>query len=378
MNFTFLKISVHIHPSFWILILLYSGIIESISITAFFYVFIIFLSLIIHEYGHGLTALFFGASPSIELHAFGGATYCNKTLSSKEEFLVTFAGPLFEALLIIIPYLLLKFHMFHHHYVNYFLYLTYKLNLFWCLVNLIPIYPLDGGKLCRYLLSSKFGSKGEKVSVIISIICGVLGSSYFLLNKFYIFGALFLLYGLQNLQMLKQIKIFSPNYFSLYNESLQAIEKNELSKAKNILNKILKYNSEDNIRISAIESLATIYYKENERKKAYNLLLKTDPAKLKKGKCLLCKLAYEEANFTLVEKFSYDIYQIDPSQEIALLNSKTFAILKNPELSAGWLKTASLFENTNMESLKQILNDKIYYPVKENKKFKETLNNIFS
>jgi len=384
MNFTFLKIPVHIHPSFWILVVLFSGIVDSITIVSFFYVFIIFISLIVHEYGHSLMALYFGTSPRIELHAFGGTTYLNntssKTLSKKQDFLITLAGPLFESLLIILPYFCLKFHIFHNYYINYFLYLNFKINLFWCLANLAPIYPLDGGHLSKYLLSFKFGAKGEKASIIISIICSAIGSSYFLVNKYYTFGFILILYGLQNLQMLKQFKIFSnkSNNFSLYNESLQAMEKNELSKAKNILNKILKSKSDETIKISAVESLAKIYHKENENKKAYNLLLKTDHAKLKKGKCLLCKLAYEEKNFTLIEKYSHDIYKIAPSQEIAILNSKTFANLQNPELSAGWLKTASLFDNTNVKSLKQILEDKIYDQMKENKKFKEIISGIFS
>lgn len=380
MNFTFLKIPLYIHPSFWILVLLFSGIIESQSIASFFYIFIIFISLIVHEYGHGLTALYFGASPKIELHAFGGTTYHNNNLTKKQDFLITLAGPLFESLLIIIPFYFLKFHIFHHYYINYFLYLTYKINLFWCLVNLIPLYPLDGGKLCKYLLSSKWGTNGDKASIIISIICGVLGSSYFLANKYYAFGSIFVMYGLQNLQMLRQFKLFSskPNNFSLYNESLRAIENNEMSKAKNILNKLLKSRSDDSIKICAIESLANIYDKENEKKKAYDLLLNTNHSTLKNGKCLLCKLAYEEKNFPLIEKYSSEIYEINPSLEIAILNSKTFANLKNPELSAGWLKTASLFENTKVDSIKELIKDTIYDNIRENAKFKETVSNMFN
>ncbi len=237
-----------------------------------------------------------------------------------------------------------------------------------------------GGRICKYILSSIFGSKGEKISIIISFICAIVESAYFLINKCYMFGFIILSYGLQNLQMLQQLKAFfyKQNNFSLYNESIKAIENNDLLKAKKILNKILKSKSKDNIQISAIESLANIYNKENEKKKAYNLLLKTDHTKLKQGKCLLCKLAYGEKNFTLIEKYSYDIYKIDPCREIAILNSKTFANLKKPDLSAEWLKTASLFDNTNIKFLKQILEDKIYDNIRENKKFKEIINDICS
>lgn len=380
MNFTFLKIPVYIHPSFWILPVIFSGILNSTSMTSFFYIIIIVISLLVHEYGHGLVALHFGASPRIELHAFGGTAFHNSNLTKKQDFFITLGGPLFESFLIFIPYYFLKFHVFHNYNINYFLYLTLRINLFWSLVNLIPIYPLDGGKLFRYFLSTKFGNRGDKASIIISIFCAVLGAAYFLVNKYFMFGSIFVLYGLQNLQTLKQFNLFSykPNNFSLYNESLRAIENNELAKAKNILNKLLASKSNDNIKISAIESLANIYYKENDKKKAYNLLLKTDHAKLKRGKCLLCKLAYEEKNYSLVEKYSLDIYEIDPTQEIAILNSKVFANLKNAELSGGWLKTASLFEEKNQNFLKKVLEDKIYDQVRENEKFKKNFEHILS
>lgn len=376
MKFTFLKIPVYIHPSFWIFSIVFSRVCNSLSMISFFYIIVVFISLIVHEYGHGLIALHFKASPRIELHAFGGTTYFNGNLSKKQTFFVTLGGPLFESFLIIIPYYFLKFNLFHNYYINCFLILFYRINLFWCLVNLIPIYPLDGGHLLKYLLFNKFGEKGDKISFIISVICAVLASSYFLVNKYFAFGSILLIYGFQNLQMLKQFKTYESNDFSLYKESQKAIENNDLKRAKSILNKLLK--SKDNIKISAIESLADIYYNENAKKKAYNLLSKTNHANLKKGKCLLCKLAYEEKNFSLIEKYSLDIYEIEPTKETAILNSKAFANLNNPELSAGWLKTASLFEDVKDDSLKKILEDKIYDQVKENEKFKKNIENIFS
>jgi hypothetical protein len=126
----------------------------------------------------------------------------------------------------------------------------------------------------------------------------------------------------------------------------------------------------------AIESLAEIFYKEKEEEKAYNLLLKTDHSQLKTGKCLLCKLAYMKKNYALVEKYSQDIYAIDPTEETALLNSRAFASLNNPDLAGGWLKTASLFENMNKESLQTILEDRIYNPVREKEDFKQYLEDI--
>ena len=149
-----------------------------------------------------------------------------------------------------------------------------------------------------------------------------------------------------------------------------------MEKAKAIFKKLLRTKS-NTIRNSAKESLAYVFYKENEKKKSYKMLLKTDHDLLKKGKCLLCKLAYEEKNYALIERYSREIYDIEPSYEIALLNSKAFACLNNPKYAGGWLQTASLFENVQKETLRNILNEKIYESVKEDKTFKQCIQNFY-
>ena len=42
------------------------------------WVFVIFISILVHEFGHALTACYFGQKPRIELVAFGGLTYPGK------------------------------------------------------------------------------------------------------------------------------------------------------------------------------------------------------------------------------------------------------------------------------------------------------------
>ena len=380
MKFSFLKIPVYIQPTFWLLILLCSGALDRISYTPIFIAIIIFISLLVHEYGHGLTARYFGASPKIELHMQGGSTHYNGAhLNEKQNFLITINGPLFESLLIVIPYLLLKFHIFQNMHINYFLYLTMRINFFWCLVNLVPIYPLDGGHICKYILKSKFGDSGIRASIIISITCAIIGASFFLINRDFIIGSIFALYGIQNFKMLTQnnFPFYKKNKFTRYNESQKAIEKNDLKKAKHILKNLIKTKSNISINVSSVESLAKIYYDENKKNRAYNLLISTDHSKLISGKCMLCKLAYEKQNFSLVAKYSRDIYEIEPSQEIAILNSKAFAGLNDIELSGGWIETASLFDSSKNELLRKILEDKIFDGIRENTSFKKHTKNIY-
>ncbi len=373
-RFKFFNIPVTIHPSFWFFLLFLFGSNLEITPRILIYAGVFTLSLLIHEYGHGLAALFYKTNPEIHLELFSGVTkHSNYDLSDKQNFIITLNGPLFSALLLIFSYLFFKNAIFQNPYINYFLYISYKLNLFWLCFNLMPLYPLDGGKLLRHLLVAKFGNIGIKHSLIIGNIAAVLGLVYTISHQWYFFSFFLAMHGFRNFQALQKSNFSShkKTTFSLYNESLDALENNEIEKAKTMLKKLLKIKDNNNVKISALESLADILHKEKKNTEAYNLLLQSDHSLLKKGKCLLCKLAYDEKNYILIEKYSRDIYEIDPSYEIAALNSKAYAHLNKPELSGGWLQTASRFEDIQKNYLKNLLNDKIYNKIKNNSSFKK-------
>ncbi len=374
MNFIFLKIPVTFHPSFWLFLLLIAFQSGYPSLEILIILGIISFSLLFHEYGHALTALYFGQNPEIHLVAFGGyASYKSYGLSEKQQFLITLNGPVFTGLLISLSYFLLKSHLFSGYYINYSLYYVMKLNMFWLVVNLIPLYPFDGGQLLRSLLIAKLGDEnGLKISLIIGNICAILGSTYFLCNQYYYFGALFLFEGFKNLQTYYQSGFgrTKSNNFSLYNKGIQAMENNEPENAKAIFKKLIK-SKDSYIKNFATEGLATVLDKEGKRKEAYHLLLKSDLDSLKRGKCLLCKLAFDEKNYSIIDTYSREIYGINPSFETALLISKAYACLNNPELSGGWLRTASMFPTVPNDSLKSLLEDKTFDPIRENEVFQQ-------
>lgn len=337
------------------------------------------MSLLVHEYGHALTAVYFGANPTVHLEAFGGnAQYNSYGMSSKQQFFITLNGPLLESFLIALPYFLLKSEVFvSHPYIQYFLYVTMRLNILWCLLNLIPILPLDGGHLLSYILEKRFGPKGYKLSIIIGLVCTVVAVPYLYFQGFFFFGTLILIFGFQNFQTLKKDKSFSKeSHFSFYLKAIDAMDNHETEKAKMILKKLLKVKDEK-IKHLAIESLAKAYFQENKIEKSYTLLLKADLTLLKEGKCLLCKLAFEKQNYELVHKYSRDIYNIEPSHEIAVLNSKACARLNKPELSGAWLETASKFGADSRKRIKDLLQDQIYDLVKDQKMFKKHVGKIF-
>ncbi len=373
MNFRFLNIPVFIHPSFWLFLLFFTGIIRGVSIEGLILGGVLFLSLLVHEYGHALTALYFGARPIITLEAFGGqAQYDSYRITPKQRFIITLNGPLLESVLIGLSYALLEMDIFENYYVRYFLSVTLRLNILWCLLNLIPVVPLDGGHILRYLLEKKFGESGQKLSSIIGVMCAVGGAPILFYLGYFFFGILLLIFAYQNFQMIQKPKSLpnGKNQYSRYLKGVEAIKNNDLENAKLLLTKLLKSKQKE-IKHAAIESLAKVYIQENESQKSYELLLQADHELLKEGKCLLCQLAFEQKNYALVGNYAWDIYGLNPSYEIALLNSKAFACLNQPSESGAWLETASLFGTDSKKSIEELLQQQIYASVKEHKAFQE-------
>jgi len=370
MNFTLFRIPVIVEPSFWVFLLLIA--LQSGYPTAqMLVVLAVFsFSILFHEYGHGLTARYFGKDPEIHLIAFGGyAAYNSVGLSERKQFIITLNGPVFTALLMALSYYILKIDIFHSYLIRLFLYQAFHLNLFLLCVNLVPLYPLDGGQLLRYLLTKKLGDEnGLRISLIIGNVAAVLGAAYFFYTGSYFFAFFFLFHGFQNLQASNRPTLQVPSNFSQYNEALKAAENNETERAKAILKNLIKVN-DDYIKTLSLESLAAILDQEGQSKQAYHLLLSADHERLKKGKCLLCKLAFEEKNYTLVEVYSREIYGLNPAYETALLISRAYAGLNKPEESGGWIKTASMFEGNSVE---EAVKGKIYDSVRNDRIFQQS------
>lgn len=375
MNFTFLNIPVRIQPAFWVFLLFFTGIYNNPSIESVIVGAVMFVSLLVHEYGHALTAVYFGAKqPTITLEAFGGrAEYGSFGISRTKQLLITLNGPLLESLLIAIPYFLLKSNIFaSHYYIEYILYITMRLNILWCLLNLIPIRPLDGGHIVSSVLEDRFGAKGSQISLAIGLISVVVIAPYLYVALGLTFFPIFLaILGLQNLQQLRQNWVrneVSP--FSLYRQGVEAAASNDLKEAKRHFKKLLK-TKDTYIKNSAVESLAKIYFQENDRQKCYDLLLNADHDFLREGKSLLCKLAFERNNHQLVGKYSREIYHLEPSYETAILNSQAFANLNQPRLAGGWLATASQFGIEYDDKVKEVLKQATYNSVRDDKAFNE-------
>jgi stage IV sporulation protein FB len=137
---------ISIHPLFFLIYFL-------ALIHGFLYdVLLLFVIVLIHELGHACTALSFGwRVKKIELLPFGGVAEVDEhgNRPIQEEALVIAAGPLMNIIMIGVTFVFLHFNLWN----NAFAYQFLEYNLLILLFNLLPIWPLDGGKLIQLFLS---------------------------------------------------------------------------------------------------------------------------------------------------------------------------------------------------------------------------------
>lgn len=129
----------------------------------------LFLSIVLHELGHALTAKRFGLPISrITLFLFGGiAELKQDPPSPKAEFAVAVAGPLVSIALLVIFYIFAFLGDVNGWPIPVVAVLSYLavINLVVVIFNLVPAFPLDGGRIFRALLWWLKGSLGWATKV---------------------------------------------------------------------------------------------------------------------------------------------------------------------------------------------------------------------
>ena len=58
-----------------------------------------------------------------------------------------------------------------------------QLNVLYNLLNLVPIYPLDGGQVARQVMTQMDSSNGVRNSIILSMACAILIAVFCLVNE---------------------------------------------------------------------------------------------------------------------------------------------------------------------------------------------------
>lgn len=116
----------------------------------------VFSIVILHEFGHIAAARGYGVDvKEVELLPFGGVARLEGLIETdpKAEAGIAIAGPLTNAFLILLGFLLLYFDVFAQQWTRFFL----LMNGAMIAVNLLPALPLDGGRIYRAYRSRHVG-----------------------------------------------------------------------------------------------------------------------------------------------------------------------------------------------------------------------------
>jgi membrane-associated protease RseP (regulator of RpoE activity) len=182
LRFRLLGISVRVHPLFWLVIALLGGIGHEGFTPKDVVIFMAcaFVSIVVHEYGHGLVARAFGYHPWIVLHTFGGLCISEaERRSGWHRLIELICGPGAGFLLAGVIYsvhsvLLSSGASISETGEQIYLDLMW-INIGWGVLNLLPIYPLDGGQITGVVLSMFNPRQGMRWTHIISLVtAGVL------------------------------------------------------------------------------------------------------------------------------------------------------------------------------------------------------------
>ncbi len=368
------RIPLAIHPFFWVFAAFIGWLNSGTMMGTLIWVGIILVSVVIHEFGHALTAVLFKQKARIQLIALGGVTtFDGPKLKFWQQFLITLNGPIFGFLLFVIATFLLKWNVASSPLWIGILRTTQLANLFWTVVNLLPVVPLDGGQLLRILLEASFGVKGFKASLIIGAAISVLLALYFFMIQALLVGAFFFLFAFQNYDLWRKSRHATGDDREEGNKQLlvqaeAALQEGNREEAKRLLEEVRQKVSKGLLANAASQYLAFILFQEGKHSEAYALLL---PIKQHLGEdslCLLQQLAEEEGNNDLVAELSTGCFQTAPSQEMALRNARAFARLKQGKPSGGWLQTAWQYGTFDLE---KILSEEPFQEINRDPDFRE-------
>jgi stage IV sporulation protein FB len=196
LRFRFLGFPIRVHPFFWLgSVLLGSSVLQVLGAEYLLvWVVVVFVSILVHELGHAIAFRRFGADAEVVLYAFGGLAIPTNTVSGRWRRIgIALAGPVAGFVLaglvfasnkiapwaVVVP----RDQPWPRNFspVDYLYESLMFVNVAWGCLNLLPVYPLDGGQVARELCLMKWGTRGTRVSLKISFAVALLAVAYSLL-----------------------------------------------------------------------------------------------------------------------------------------------------------------------------------------------------
>ncbi|MGH7508454.1 MAG: site-2 protease family protein [Gemmatimonadales bacterium] len=156
------------------------------AISAALWLLALFGCILLHEFGHILMARRFGVrTPDVILLPIGGVARLERIPEEpRQELLIALAGPAVTAAIAVILYLILTVSgadagLGELSPERPFLALLMAVNVYLLLFNMIPAFPMDGGRVLRALLSSRMGLvRGTRIAATLGQALATVGGLY--------------------------------------------------------------------------------------------------------------------------------------------------------------------------------------------------------
>lgn len=370
------NIPISIYPLFWLIAAVIGWISTYNVLGTIIWVAVVFVSVLIHEFGHALTAIFFGQKAKIDLVAMGGVTQrYGKKLKLWQDFIVVLNGPLAGFALGLLAFIIKR------NYVStdsssvfaYALVVAFYVNIFWTLINLVPVQPLDGGKLLGIVLESLFGLRGIKIALFISMVLSVILGLFFFSIHSVLAGVIFMMLAFegyrswsQSLSVTEQDQNLILQH--LLKEAERDIHQGHKEDAIHKLTRVRDLAKSGVIYVNATEHAAGLLVEKGAFKEAYELLLpisnKLDPDALR----LLHQLAYRQGQWQEAVAIGTRSYQTLPNYETALINACCLGILGEAYPAVGWLRCAV---KEGLPNLQEILRQREFDNIRQDPSFQK-------
>jgi stage IV sporulation protein FB len=136
-----------------------------------FWMIAVFLSLLLHEFGHVFTARLFGVRGDIVLSGLGGRMLgLGELKRCWQRLVVLLAGPLttflFFGVLQAITWI--PFPGWREP-IGMGMVILVHINFWWGLLNVLPLWPLDGGQMAAELGEALLGRRGRSLAALLSV-----------------------------------------------------------------------------------------------------------------------------------------------------------------------------------------------------------------
>jgi stage IV sporulation protein FB len=218
LHFVLFGFPVRVHPMFWLAALLLGGRLNGSPTVNLIWVAAVFLSILAHELGHATLQRLNGLRPHIVLYWLGGlASADSRYLTPLRQLIISLAGPLSGFALTAIIFLIVVLagqgeHIWFltlgpvpilpvvvsigHPLLQTWINDMSQIGVFWGVINLLPVFPLDGGQATRALLmllglrdSTRWSLQLSVLTAVIVAVCAAVYLHDFYLGLFFGFLA---------------------------------------------------------------------------------------------------------------------------------------------------------------------------------------------